>query len=219
MSMKKRTFLIPICLLTFFFCTFAVAQVKETEISQILHRLEKKASSVTSLETDVIQKKKLAAFKNEIVLKGKIYMQGADKLIWHVNEPVKYSVLITDKFIRQWDGEIDKIQEIPLSDSPVMSIVVEQIRSWFSGRYADLLKNYNVSLLQKKPIVLKFVPKDGTIVEKVIRSVSLAFQKDEKYLKWIKIEEASGDSTTIIFDNTILNPSLNDKDFEVKRRV
>ncbi|MDO9287301.1 MAG: outer membrane lipoprotein carrier protein LolA, partial [Thermodesulfovibrionales bacterium] len=72
-----------------------------SDISGLLRRLGEKISAFKSLKTDFIQEKELAIFKNKIILKGRIYLQKPGRLAWHVDKPVKYSVVITDKSIRQ----------------------------------------------------------------------------------------------------------------------
>ena len=158
-------------------------------------------------------------FKNKIIIKGRIYIQKPNKLAWHVDKPVRYSVLITDKSIRQWDEETNRVQEISLSRNPVFQNVVNQLTIWFSGDYSSLLADNDVHLLKNSPIILDFVPKETNIARKVIKSVNITFRADEKYIERIKILEISGDTTSIVFMNTVLNVPIDASGFEVKGDV
>ena len=189
------------------------------EALRSLNRIESKMTEIKSLKADFIQEKDLVIFKKKVTLSGRIYMQKSNRLAWHVDKPVRYSVLITDKVIRQWDEDTDRVQEIAISENPIMRTVFEQLTVWFNGRYTALLKDYDVKLVQKNPVVFEFSPKASNAAIKVIRSITIGLKDDERYLKWIKILEINGDSTTIKFNNTILNPLLDDRDFEVKGRV
>ncbi len=186
-----------------------------SDISALLHRLEKKVTGFETLKTDFVQEKNLAIFQKKIVLKGRIYLQRPHKVVWRVDEPVKYSVLITDEFVRQWDEDTNEVQEIPLSRSPVFRAVLDQLTAWFSGRYVSLLEDYDVQVQQQSPFVLRFVPRETSITKKIIKHITVAFRKDEKYLKQIKFQEIGGDSTTIIFKNTILNAPIDDSVFRI----
>lgn len=186
-----------------------------SDISVLLHRLEEKASGFETLKTDFVQEKDLAIFQRKIVLKGKIYLQKPHKIAWHVDEPVRYSVLITNQLIRQWDEDSDQIQEIRLSENPAFLVVIDQLTAWFSGHYVSLLEDYDVQVLQQSPFVLRFIPKETNIAKKVIKHITVVFRKDEKYLKQIKFQEIGGDSTTIVFKNTILNAPLDDSIFKI----
>lgn len=201
------------------------AQVSEPEaevsasLRDLLLRLEKKVMDVKTLKTDFVQEKSLAALRNKITLTGRIYMKRPNKLVWHVDEPIRYSVLITEELIRQWDEETGRVQQIPLSKNPVIRTVMNQMTVWFNGHYAALLKDYDVSWVQESPVVLAFVPKGSSVVGKVVKEITIEFQQDETYLKSILIQEIGGDSTTITFLNTVLNVPLDSRSFEVKDRV
>lgn len=190
-----------------------------SDVHDMLRGLGEKVSNFKSLKTNFIQEKNLAIFKNKIILRGRIYLQKPNKIAWHVDEPVKYSVLITDKSIRQWDEDTNQVQEMSLSGNPIFQNVLNQLAVWFSGDYVSLLKDYDVLLLRKSPLVFEFIPKKGNVAGKIIKSITISVRDDERYLKQIKILEINGDSTTIIFKDTIFNAPIDNLDFEVKRRV
>lgn len=190
---------------------------KETEMKELLRTIGEKVSGFKSLKTDFVQEKNLAMFKKKIVLRGRIYMQKPSRLAWHVDKPVKYSVVITDKAIRQWDEDTNQVQEMSLSKNPIFKNVVNQLSVWFSGEYGALMVDNNVSVLQQHPLIIEFVPNEKNIARKMIKSITITFRDDEKYLKKIKIHEMSGDTTTLDFSNTLLDVPLESSFFEVKR--
>jgi outer membrane lipoprotein-sorting protein len=200
----------------------ALADVESRDIADVgshLKRLEKNMADFKSMKTDFIQEKNLAVFKNKIVLKGRIYVQRPDRVAWHVDRPVKYSVLITDRFIRQWDEDTDKVQEISLSGNPVFRIALKQMTAWFSGSFSSLTEEYNIRIVQQRPFIIEFMPKEKNFARKVIKSVTITFREDERYLSKITIRELSGDVTTISFENTILNIPLDERFFRIEHRV
>jgi len=188
-------------------------------ISETLSRLEVKASRLKTLKTAFIQEKNLAAFQHPLILKGRIFMERGGRLAWHVDEPLRYSVLITDKVIRQWDEETRQIREIPLSGNPMLRTALEQISVWFNGDYSAALEEYETELVQEKPLVLRFTPKPSALTARVLKSIELTFRNNEEYLDRILILEIGGDSTLIRFENTILNSPLKEADFEVEDRA
>ena len=191
---------------------------ENTDIPELLRKLGQKASDFKTLKTDFVQEKNLAVFQNKIVMKGRIYLQKPHRIAWHVDKPVKYSVLITDKVIRQWDEDTNQVQELPLSKNPVFKVVLGQLTTWFSGNYISLLDDYSLLVKKQNPFIFEFIPKETNFAKKIIRSITVTFRDDERYLKQIKILEISGDSTIITFENTVLNPPLEDHLFQVGRR-
>ncbi len=218
----KKIFTIYLLFSCFLFLVSVVSLTEADEASDVhdmLRGLGEKVSNFKSLKTNFVQEKNLAIFKNKIILRGRIYLQKPNKIAWHVDEPVKYSVLITDKSIRQWDEDTNQVQEIALSGNPVFQNVLNQLTVWFSGDYVSLLKDYNVRILKKSPLAFEFSPKENNVAGKIIKSITIGFREDKQYLQQIKILELSGDSTIIIFKDTVFNAPINNLDFEVKRRV
>jgi len=190
-----------------------------TGISELLTRIGEKVAEFKTLKTDFVQEKNLAIFKRKIIMRGRIYLQKPNTIAWHVDKPVKYSVLITDTAIRQWDEDTDQVQEIPFSKNPVFKIVLNQLTTWFSGNYGSLLNEYTVKVMQQQPYVFEFMPKETNFSRKIVKSITVTFREDEKYLEKIKIQEMSGDSTTITFEHTVIDVPIDSRFFEVKRRV
>jgi outer membrane lipoprotein-sorting protein len=221
--MKTNKIYFISCLFTvFLFLCIAstlTAGDETADIIEMLRRLGENVSAFKSLKTNFVQEKDLAIFQNRIIMKGRIYLQKPNRMAWHVDEPVKYSVVITDKSIRQWDEDTNRVQEIALSGNPVFQNVLNQLTVWFSGDYISLLKDYDARILKKAPLVFEFTPKGNNIAGKIIKSITISLREDEKYLRQIKILELSGDSTTITFKDTVFDPVPDSLDFEVKRRV
>lgn len=186
-----------------------------TDLNAVLSRLEKKMSGIRTLKTGFVQEKELAVFKQKVVLKGTIYIEKPARLAWHVNEPMKYIMVISQNVISQWDEDTNKVQKISLSKNPAFEAAIGQMREWFSGAYTPLLKEYEIMLLKENPASLKFTPRAATFAGNVIKSVTVDFRKDEQYINRIFIEEKSGDTTNLSFIDTHLNIPLEDSIWKV----
>lgn len=180
----------------------------------VLGKLEASLSNVKTVRTRFVQEKKLALFKNTLLTRGVIQLQPPDKLLWRVESPIKYVLLIDGKQAKQWDGETGKTQKIPLANNPVFSAVTEQLRSWFGGRYSLLAQDYAIAQRSETPAVFVFTPKPDTPPAKMLLSVTVTFREDKRYITSIQIDEASGDATVLRFEETEINMPLEPKDWE-----
>ena len=195
------------------------AQKAPADVAAFLNSLGKTVSGFKTLKTEFTQEKEMSLFKEKIVLQGRIYLQKPGKIAWHVDKPLRYSVLITDTAIRQWDEDTNKVREISLANNPVFQSVIGQMTVWFSGEYGSLLENNDVKVLSLRPVVIECTPREKNIAGKVIKSITITFRDDETYLKQIRIQELTGDVTTLHFTNTLINVPLDSSSFEVKRHV
>ena len=192
---------------------------EQADLSAFLNALGKKVSDFKTLKTEFIQEKEMAMFKEKIVLKGRIYIRKPNELAWHVDSPLRYSVLITDKFIRQWDEDTNQVQEMSLAKNPIFQNVLKQLTVWFSGEYGTLLEDNEMRQVSSTPLVIEFKPRDTSISKKVIKAITITFRDDQTYLQQIRIQELTGDVTTIRFMNTQFNAPLDKKSFEVQGHV
>ena len=228
--MTRRRFVIPLMLTLALTATTGIHSVRAAEparsgasqpadLAGFLRNVGRKASNFKTLKTDFVQEKKMAMFKDRLTMKGRIYLEKPNRIAWHVDSPVRYSVLMTDKLVRQWDEDSNRVQELSLAKNPVFQNILGQLSIWFSGEYGTLLATNDVRIIRHEPLTLEFTPRDNNASKKIIRSITLTFRPDQSYLKQLRIQEMGGDVTTITFTNTLLNPPLNKSCFEVKGRV
>lgn len=225
MILKKHAVILMLCL-----CLFGVRASAEplangesphvgSNIDGVLCRLEEKMSDMQTLQTGFVQEKKLAVFDQTLVLEGTIFLQKPARFAWHVKKPMRYSLVMKENTVRQWDEDTQQVQQISLSKNPAFQAVIEQMRQWFSGTYTSLLAEYDIKLLKQRPVSLRFVPRKTTVASNVINNVTVVFRDDERYIHQICIEEKSGDSTLLIFVDTLLNIPVGAEAWEVKPRV
>jgi len=188
----------------------------EPAVEAVLRALEKSFVGITTVQTDFTEEKELAVFDKKIVLQGAMALAGVDRLAWHVTAPVRYSLVITDATLRQWDEDSGKVQQLSLAGNPVFNVVIDQVRNWFSGRYLSLTREYDVKVTAEKPLVLEFVPRPNSMPAKAIARVTIVLREDQRYVREIRIEEKSGDKTRMLFSNTVLNEPVPAAAWEVK---
>jgi len=204
--------------LLFLFCTLILAtnMTAEEDIYTTLGRLEAKAVQVTSMESNFMQEKKLVMFDKPLILKGKIFLKKPGQFAWHQSEPIRYSLVIKGNFVRQWDGETGRVQEISVIDNLSFSVAVKQMTEWFSGAYTGLLKDYTITTLKQNPLVLKFIPRQNSSSFNLVKKVEVVFREDERYIQEIYIEEKNGDTSRLKFTETKLNVDIKPNAWEVK---
>ncbi|NCC49815.1 MAG: outer membrane lipoprotein carrier protein LolA [Spartobacteria bacterium] len=181
----------------------------------VLNRLENQFGGINTIKTRFTQEKELAVFNKPMVLNGWIALDNNGHFAWHVQHPLRYSLVVADGVISQWDEDSDLVQNVRLSKNPVLNAVFEQLTLWFSGRYHSFTGKYNLVVQQETPPALAFTPKPDTMEHKVISRVVIRFAADEQYINQIIVDEASGDKTTLTFHETLINPPLSQSTWSI----
>ena len=184
----------------------------------LLARIERAFSEVKTIQSRFVQEKELAVFQDKVILKGRMVMENPGRLAWRVEEPVRYAFLLSEKTLQQWDEETGKVQKMSLSSNPAFEIVDSQLRGWFSGRYRELSKDYEVAVQGEAPCRLAFVPRPSSVIAKAVRSVTVELREDLRYLRSIEIMDLNGDRTRYSFEETRLNEPIEPKDWEIVPR-
>jgi outer membrane lipoprotein carrier protein len=181
----------------------------------LLEHIQQQLRSVETIEADFVQEKQLSVLNHKVTITGHMALQKPDKLVWIVRQPVKYAIRIEGEEIRQWDEDTNQVQVIHLGGDPTFAAVTQQLQAWFMGDYKTLGDSYDVSLLGEHPLRLAFVPKGQSMVAKALKRVDLTFGKSERYIDEMVISEASGDATTLQFNNTQINQPIPKETWEI----
>jgi chaperone LolA len=190
-----------------FFCVSFMAK-GDAQIDKILSDMEQKTKDVNSIQTRFIQTKKLAVFTKEITIEGMVYIKKPNLFAWHVYKPVFYGLVVEGNEISQWDSDTNQVQTISMKNNPAFNAIFEQMNGWLSGKYHSFMGDYNISVVNENPLTLKFIPLKSAVSHKFIKSITIFFDKDPRYIKKFIIDEKNGDQTVLSFLDTKLNSPI-----------
>ena len=185
-------------------------------LEKILNKIELKMKSIKTLKCSFVQEKKLSVLNKPIIISGEIYIQAPDYFAWHGAEPVKYSLVIKGHILKQWDEDSDSVITIDLKSKPMFKVIVSQMQTWFSGKYAEQTDDYDIEIVRNDPLTLKFLPKPSSTAFEYIKMVQVTFKKDFSYISSIEILEKNRDSMLMKFNDIVLNSTLPPDTWSVK---
>lgn len=163
---------------------------------------------VHTIASDFVQEKRIALFQDVLIIRGRLFITTEGRFAWETHSPVRYKLVVADGRIRQWDEETGRVQTIGMRDNPAAATIHEQMSVWFTGRFDDLTQTYSVSLAEVEPVTFLFTPREGTPAAEYISTVRVRLRPDGQYLDQVHIAEHSGDHTSILFTNTVINQPL-----------
>ncbi len=215
----KKVFLVLPLLAAFCLADSPTTQPARPASKELLEKVQKGLSTVNSVEADFVQEKELSMLKHKLVIKGHFAMEKPDHVVWNVVSPVKYAIAVKGDQVTQWDEDTNKVQVIHLGGDPTFKAISEQISAWFLGDYQKIAEQYDVSVQRDEPLTLSFSPKEGSMVAKMMKNVSVTFGKEGKYIDTMVIREAAGSVTTLHYLDAKINQPIAKTTWEIPPHV
>lgn len=210
-------------LLLFLICYFSGLNASGADttgqVDKILNKIENKMSRIKTLKCSFTQTKHLSIMNKPIIIKGKIYIKPPGYFAWYSTSPVKFYLVIKGHELTQWDEDSDSVVNMDLREKPMFRVIVSQMKNWVSGAYTKQAEDYNIKIIRKEPLTLKFIPKDDAVTYEYIKSVQVKFRRNLSYISAIDITEKNNDTTRIKFNNIVLNSPLPETPWSAKPDV
>ncbi len=196
----------------------ARAQPADPATQKVLSRIEARMAEVRTLRARFHQVKHVPLFASEISLDGEIGLEKPDRFLWRVAEPVPYCLVMDKSGFRQWDAETGRVQRGRLEGNPVLRVVVDQLTGFFSGRFLAMTNEFELSLVREDPVELTGSARPGSPAAATIRSFTVRFGADERYVSAVTVRESQGGETRLSFRDVQLNLPLGPEFWEVLPR-
>jgi outer membrane lipoprotein carrier protein len=175
---------------------------------EFLKELQDHLREVNSVQADFTQVRQLAIFDHTVTIRGRFALQKPDRMIWVVDSPVKYAVSLIGQELRQWDQDSGKIQTMDMGGKAEFQSASDQLKAWFLGDYHMLTEIFNVSIRQRQPLTLVFLPKPDGVAAQFLERVDLTFGENGLAIQSVVAREPGGDVTTIEFTHTQINKPI-----------
>jgi outer membrane lipoprotein-sorting protein len=138
-------------------------------------------------------------FKTPLLSTGCILFTRPDRLRWEITAPFHSLLVVAGDSVGKFEFTDGERKALALGrTADVILLVMEQIRTWFQGRFDRTGKVYRVrsSKVPRPLIVLEPVQ---TGLSKNLRSIELWLSADLASLRELRILEAQGSTTTLRF--------------------
>jgi outer membrane lipoprotein carrier protein len=187
--------------------------VETSKTQTIIEYIAKASASVTSLQCSFNQKKIISILSESVISKGKLLYKKENKLCWEYSSPYFYLFALNgdkvyiknEKTSNQFDTKSNTLFK------EISQLLVNSINGVGLIDY----KKFDVVFFENKTsIKMQLAPKNKTL-KSIMSSIVLYFEKSTYLVHNIEMVEPSGDSTTIVFNDVILNQPINDEKFVV----
>ncbi|MBW7868302.1 MAG: outer membrane lipoprotein carrier protein LolA [Brumimicrobium sp.] len=201
---------VVVCLFTIFsLITYSQKQLTTEEVKAFKSKIEQGTKQMKSMKTDFNQNKHLSFMSNDVISKGKMFLNEEGFLKWEYTSPSKYSIIFKNNMVYIDDN--GKKNSVNANNE-----VFKRINKLISGSVNGQLfndKEFVISYFKEgNQTLAKFLPSDKGL-KKYIQEVFLYFPNNETTVSKVKLIEPSGDYTEITFVNKEINAKIDPKIF------
>jgi len=173
-------------------CAMAVLPVHAEDLSAAVAA---RLSDAPVIHGQFEQTRRLAGFSNPLVSRGDFVLARGRGVVWTTREPLVSSLLVTPEklVMRGADGKVQ--QQMQADAQPAMRMVGESMIAVLRGDLRSLSTRFNVTgkLVGKSGWTLTLTPTDAGVRRAFVR-IDLA---GDRFVRDVRLEEASGDSTVV----------------------
>jgi outer membrane lipoprotein-sorting protein len=167
------------------------------DVDAMLARLAAAGKEVHALSGEFTQKKRVVAFKQELVSHGRFAFARPAHLEWRYTDPDP-SALVVDGDRATLTLPDEPAQTFDLTKQPGLRAVVRQMQLWLGGADpAQIRGDYEVSLVKG---ALHLVPRDAKLRAR-INAVDVEFDDKTLLPRAVRVSESGGDLTAISFSS------------------
>lgn len=189
-------------------------------VADLKAKMQKAASTVTSIQSDFSQEKYMAVMANSMKSSGKFYYEKSDKVKLEYLVPFKQNLIMNgDKLMMEMNG---KKNVLNAAANPMANELKKVISACMSGDISNMGANYNLEFFQDGEFyMIKITPKSADI-QKFAQQVDLYLDaKDFSVVKMKMIEplkkgQKKNDYTLYSFSNKKMNTKIPATVFAVK---
>jgi outer membrane lipoprotein-sorting protein len=183
----------------------AAGAAPETAVDNMLAQLKQASADVQSLQSDFVQEKHLAIFRESLKSEGTFHFIRPDRLRWEVLTPARTGFVLRAGEGRRWHERTGRSEPFSVDRDPVMKIVAEQLFAWAGGDFDRLRRQYAISLVTASPVTLRLAP---LAADRFLDHLQVTFAADRRHVAIVELHERGGDFTRIRFRNAQVNAPL-----------
>ena len=170
-----------------------------------------------TLRTKFVQTKHLKAFKKPMILNGELCLDRPGKrFAWHVEKPLKYSCVIANGKLTQWDADSDKTVSVPFSKYPMLEMLSDAMTAFASGDVKALEKDFEAAAGQDGTVVLK--PPSERFAASLITEVELTLDDSKTKIVKVRASEKNGDVTELVYTDSVFDSDIPDALWQAKQK-
>ncbi len=171
------------------------------------------SQQLLSLESDFTQTKNLSMLKDKIISKGKFQYKKSAMVRIEYFKPYSYLMIINKNTMLVKDEQ--KKSNYNTRSNKIMQSVNNIMMDCMSGNVYNN-KDFSTTVFENnKEFLLTLIPNTSTMKKMFLR-IEVFLNKADYHVLRLNMVELGGDNTIMVFNNRIINKTIDDSQFSTK---
>ena len=171
--------------------------------------------NIDTLQSEFTQVKQIALLNHRVVISGELCLEKKNgRMAWHVASPIRYSCVITNQALTQWDIDSNQVLTLSVDRYPWLKVLSQNLKDWFSGNFQNMSSGFTAQTGDSHEMLM--TPRPDNRIAEFIKSIKFYFADDNSSISRVIFTEANGDTTEIVFTNIKINHPIPQEKWNVK---
>lgn len=181
--------------------------------TKVIEEINATTAKINTISCDFVQTKHLAMLNDQLISNGTMKYSNPDKLRWEYSTPYNYLFVFNGSKV--YVKNRSQANVIDVNTNKIFREVARIMMNTVTGKALSLKSDFNVDVkVETNEYKIELTPVRKEL-KQLFKSVTLYFNKSNRYISKIKIVEKNGDSTDIQFKNLKVNQPINDSLFAI----
>ena len=208
---KKAVFILLLALLSTSVWAQNEKPLTEVESQKVISTLTQAASSMQTLQCRFVQEKTSSMLAEPSIAKGTMHYAAPDRMRWEYTEPYAFALVVNgEKIVKVTDG---KAEALDAKSGRMYQGMVCLIMGSASGKKLFDPSVFDVVLYDEGTCWRADMTPKRRDMKRMFSQLVFRFDKKTKGINRVEFKDASGDVTSIRFEDIKLNEAIGEKVF------
>jgi outer membrane lipoprotein carrier protein len=208
---KKAIFLLLFALLTTTTWAQSEKPLTEAESQSVISALTQAAASMQTLQCGIVQEKTSSMLAEPSIAKGTMHYAAPDRMRWEYTEPYAFALVVNgEKITKMTDGKAEMLDG---KSSRMYQGMVGLIMGSASGKKLFDTSVFDVVMFDDDTFWRAEMTPKRRDMKRMFSQLVFRFDKKTNGISRVEFKDASGDVTSIRFEDIKLNEAIGEKVF------
>lgn len=191
----------------------AQKSVSASRQTEMVKTIAKASSSITSMDCDFTQTKRMSILGDQLKAKGRMYFNGGKQLRWEYTSPYTYVFIVNGTKVLMRDAK--KSNVVDAAGSKLFTAITRIMMGSVTGQCLSSSSDFKVRMLDAGSEWRAVLTPQKKELSQLFSTITLHYDVAKKLVTQVDMVEKSGDSTTIVLTNIKKNAPVSSSLFSV----